>query len=649
MRKLFFILISLFFATAAFGQNKYFIYFEQKEVSSKELSKSPEVLQEVEEGLSKKSIERRKRKLNENYITEADIPVNPVYIEKVKNTGAEIVHTLNWFNSVSAFLTDEQKNAIEKFSFVKKIEHVRSLKAEVSAGEDYAAVTQFGYGSALTQMNLSEVPEVHEAGITGEGVLIGILDTGFKWKTHPALENANVIAERDFVFGDSITENEAGDSPDQHNHGTSVFSLIGGFLDDKYIGSSFNSSFLLAKTEDVASETRVEEDNYAAALEWLEKEGADIVTSSLGYSDFDGDNEDYTYEDMDGNTTLVSKALNIAFDLGIVTVTSAGNEGNDKWFYISSPADAYNVLAVGAVNASNQVTGFSSNGPTSDGRIKPEVTAMGQSVYVASASGGYYTGNGTSFSAPIVAGVTGLLLSAHPHLTNSQVRDIIIKTADESESPNNKRGYGLASAARAIEYPNIRITEYNQLHLIKTFLAEEEISSSSVFVDIIENNGEFETSVQMMNSGENFIADLPLDEGVYNFTISYEDKNGVSVKLPKDGLYTFDTSDYLIKTVTSVQSPSPETYALYNNYPNPFNISTTIRFQAKEVEQASVIIYNMLGQRVRTLFSGNASPGENRFIWNGRNDAGEVAASGPYIYSLRIGGEIYSKKMMLLK
>ncbi len=329
MKKILYTFFIVFFTTAAFAQNKYFIYFNEKEVTAGHLSKSPEALQKAEEGLSPKALERRKKVLDEKYITFEDLPVNENYIEKVKNTGAEIVHTLKWFNAVSAYLTSEQKREIEEFPFVKKIESVRKLKVNLETGNSYNAVTQFGYGSSFTQMDLSDIPQVHKAGITGEGVLIGILDTGFKWKTHPALDSIDVLAERDFVFGDSVTENESEDVPTQHNHGTSVLSLIGGFQKDKFIGSSFNSSFLLAKTEDLRGESRIEEDNYAAALEWLENRGADIVTSSLGYSEFEGDEEDYTYADMDGNTTIVSRAANIAFDLGVVTVTSAGNEGND--------------------------------------------------------------------------------------------------------------------------------------------------------------------------------------------------------------------------------------------------------------------------------------------------------------------------------
>ena len=231
----------------------------------------------------------------------------------------------------------------------------------------------------------------------GNGIIIGILDSGFKWKGHESLINANVISEYDFIFKDSVTENQAGDRSDQHSHGTQVFSVIGGYKDSVLIGAAFNSSFILAKTEDLRSESHLEEDNYAAALIWMESLGVDVTTSSVGYNIFDDSVFSYKYSDMNGKTTIVTKAAELAFQRGIVTLSAAGNEGDDPWFHIIAPADGFNTIGVGAVTSNNQLANFSSRGPTSDGRIKPEIVAQGVGVFFASTSGfnTYSSGNGT--------------------------------------------------------------------------------------------------------------------------------------------------------------------------------------------------------------------------------------------------------------
>jgi len=241
-----------------------------------------------------------------------------------------------------------------------------------------------------------------------------MLDTGFDWKEHESLQNATIIAEYDFVNQDSVTADQEDDQPGQHSHGTLTFSVLGGYKDSSLIGAAFGSDFILAKTEDIKSETHVEEDNYAAALEWMENYGVDITSSSLGYSVFDPSTFSYTYEDMDGKTTIVTKAAEIAFRKGVLTVTSAGNEGGTSWFYIIAPADGFNTLGIGAVDANNNVAGFSSRGPTFDGRIKPDVVTRGVSVYgaVAGTFSNYTRASGTSLSAPL-ATTSGLILPSN--------------------------------------------------------------------------------------------------------------------------------------------------------------------------------------------------------------------------------------------
>ncbi len=496
-----FLFIICFSLSFSFAQQKYYIYFKDKGISKTEtLNKSSYEYQKAAESLSKLSIERRIKTLGEeNFINYDDLPIQQDYLDELIALGIKIENKLTWFNAVTAYLNEAQKKSILQLTFVDKVEPVRTfkLKREEMTFAEYltkAAVSQdqINYGSSFTQLNLSDIPQVHARGINGEGIIIGILDTGFKWKEHESLINAKVISEYDFIFKDSVTANQSGDQYNQHNHGTAVFSVIGGYKDSVLIGAAFNSSFILAKTEDERSETQVEEDNYAAALIWMESLGVDITSSSLGYNTFDDPDKSYTYADMNGKTTIVTKAAELAFQRGVVTLSAAGNEGDDPWFHIIAPSDGFNTIGVGAVTQNNILANFSSRGPSFDGRIKPEIVAQGVGIYSASALGfsSYGSLSGTSLSTPIATGAAALLLSAHPYLKNTQVRNILIETADNSSSPNNERGYGLVSAANAISFPNFQLVN-NTYRLNKIFFSNSGVDVSSVKLNYTTNEKDY--------------------------------------------------------------------------------------------------------------------------------------------------------------
>jgi len=275
-----------------------------------------------------------------------------------------------------------------------------------------------------------------------------MLDTGYNLQ-HEALQHIVPVAQYDFIFHDDTTRNQPNqDVASQHNHGTQTLSVIGGMKDRRLYGTAFGAQYILAKTEDVRSETPIEEDNWVAAIEWADSLGADIASTSLGYFDW------YTYEDMDGNTAVTTRAADKAVARGIVVVVAAGNWRNKDWHYISAPADADSVIAVGAVDINNQITSFSSAGPTYDGRIKPEVVALGSGVYAVhpNDSTAYLRVAGTSFSTPLTAGVTALLLEAHPTWTPMQVREALMMTADRADNPDNLYGWGLVNALAALNY-----------------------------------------------------------------------------------------------------------------------------------------------------------------------------------------------------
>lgn len=661
MKKIFLILIIISVFVPA--QDKYFIYFKDKGIEAGDkIAKTSNEYSEALSFLSEKSIERRIKNLGENnIISYEDLPLNEKYINQIENLGIKIIHKLKWFNSVSAILTEEQKNTISQLPFVASVEKVKKFIKKYEAEEIETVpknqnennITNFDYGFSFTQLQLSDIPVLHAKGIKGEGVLIGVLDSGFKWRTLEAFQHINIVAEKDFIFNDNNTENEPGDHPNQHNHGTTVLSVMGGFKQGSLIGASYGASFLLAKTEDIRSEKNIEEDNYAAALEWMENFGVAITTSSLGYSEFDAGENSYTYADMNGKTTIVTKAAELAFSRGVLTITSAGNEGNSPWRFITAPADGFNTIAVGAVNFNNNLASFSGRGPSSDGRIKPDVTAMGVSVLGASATGtnDYTTYNGTSLSAPIVSGTAALLLSVHKNLTNVQMRNILLLTAGNNLAPNNEIGYGLVSAKKAISFPNLSLIN-NKEFIIKSFIDDNGVKTNNVKFFISSDGHSYEEYLMNVSSDNffTFTSELPpftVGEKI-NFYFSYEDSLGNNKRHPENN-NNFYILNYGKNEIIEKNPYIPNEYTLEQNYPNPFNNRTLIKFTTPEPAEAEIIIFNTIGEKIATVYKGTAKRGQNFAEWNGFNDNGIKTASGVYYYFLKISGKVLARKMIYLK
>lgn len=649
-----FLIVLLAFEISA--QEKYLIFFKDKGESDKTYFKKSLIENELLKSFSPKAIERRKKVLNDNLFLYGDYPIYNPYINAIENLGVKIINKLNWFNAVSCYLDENQKEIIQSFEFVEKIEKVKFFKKkfddEILLEVNLPKITN-DYGNSFTQLNLSEIPAVHSKGITGENVIIGLLDSGFKWKTHEAIENTNVIAEYDFVFQDSVTANDTADHPSQDIHGTMILGIIAGKKDGKLYGVSYNSKYILAKTEDVRSERRIEEDNYAAALEWMERLGVDVTSSSLGYSEFDDPMESYTYQDMNGRTTIVARAVDSAFVRGVVTVTAAGNEFNSPWKYIVSPADAYNVLAVGAVYSNGNIAGFSSRGPTSDGRIKPDVCAMGVSVYTVypGTYGNYTLATGTSAATPIVAGIAGLLISNYSEIDQYQVRDIIRKTASQSNKPDTVYGWGIANAKKAVSYP-VLISTVGSNYLYKTFV--DSFVVDSVTVVLLDEDGINLSSRKMVEENEikfkTDISDLDINK---KYAFYFEvNSGGQRLRIPAD-----DNLYYELKinsreiNIIQLSTTSITSFDLDQNYPNPFISRTYFKFKLPVDDVVNFEIYDILGRRVRTILRNVfLSKGiYQTFYWDGRDDNGRLAANGIYLYRLKSNNFNQTKKMILLR
>lgn len=418
--------------------------------------------------VSEKSLNRRAKVLTEDkIISQRDLPVNQNYISQLQLAGFELKQKSKWFNGVSGWIKSSELSQIASLPFVKQMDIVyrfRSDKFEEDiidespekSNPDFSkpqGTNSFNYGQSITQLNIISVPQVHDLGYTGNGITICMLDAGFdRWTTHQVFSTLNVIATWDFVNGDPDVEN--GNDMGSGSHGTSTLSLIGGFLEGQLIGPAFGADYILAKTENTESETPIEEDNWIAALEWADSIGVDITSTSLGYIGFDPPYPSYTWQDMDGNTTRITNGADYAASLGIFVVNSAGNEGYDVHNTLGAPADGDSVIAVGSVTSSGNRSSFSSVGPTVDGRIKPDVMAMGSSNYVAcNSSNSCFSswGSGTSWSCPMVAGAAALLLEADPSLTPMQLADLLKNTASQSTNPDNLYGWGIINTYSALQ------------------------------------------------------------------------------------------------------------------------------------------------------------------------------------------------------
>ncbi len=482
LRKISLIFILTIFVTAAYAQDKpdtkYWIYFKDKG-SVKQTTKITPGSDAYEKGkvlLTDKAIQRRLKVLSEeNLIDFGDVPLEEKYVSDIEKLNIPLIAKSRWLNGVSAYLSQTQVKKIKALGFVDDVVSVRKLNKQkfenplnLTFDENNfsmpSAKSRLNYGKSFNQMNTVNVVKVHDMNITGKGVFMANIDDGFEWRTHQALNTLDITAEHDFVNDDDNTAKEDNqkysDPFSQGQHGTATLSIMSGKRDGKLYGPAFDAQIILAKSEYISSETPMEEDFWLEACEWVEAQGVDVITSSLNYKKWDAPyNENtYTYKDKNGNRAITTIAADRCAYLGIVVCNSIGNYYQTEEPSLSSPADGDSIITVGATNYEGKIAGFSSNGPTADGRTKPDVVAPGIGIWVAEApsisqnDSTYKFGDGTSYAAPIVAGIAGLILSAHPELTPMQVRDAIRNTANNSANPNNVYGWGMVNAYDAVLY-----------------------------------------------------------------------------------------------------------------------------------------------------------------------------------------------------
>ena len=414
--------------------------------------------------VSERALDRRSRRgVGRSSIDFEDIPPLPRHLETVRLRVARVRHVFRWFNAVSAEADGSQIAELATLPFVRQVDLVlryRRGRSEPTYSTEPAGPLRekpsrltIDYGNSFSQLEQINVPALHNMGLDGEGIVIAILDTGFKNLLHQAFQHLDIQARWDFVNGNRSVAN-GGDRGDG-DHGSRVLSVLGGYSEGELVGPAYAATFLLAKTEDTESETPVEEDNWVAAAEWAEAQGADIISTSLGYLDFDAPFSDYTFQDMDGETAMTTVAAQMAAERGVVVVASAGNSGfHPDRNTLAGPADGKLVLTIGAVDSFGIRVDFSSVGRTADGRIKPDVMAQGALVKTVDPNtpDQYTFSDGTSFSCPLAAGVTALVLQAHPDWTVARVRRAMRLTADGASHPDRLMGWGIIDALQAVTF-----------------------------------------------------------------------------------------------------------------------------------------------------------------------------------------------------
>lgn len=630
MRKIF--LLVLFFSIV-FSQEKqkYWIVFKDKGIYENiSLAKGSAFYENLKLSISKRSYERRLKTVKDEgkVFDYHDLPVYDGYIEQIKSLGVRINVVSKWLNSVSAYLDSEQVNKVKSLPFVLEVKPVaKSAKTFYDDLKIENPLVEYNYGNSELQVRFSGVKELHRMNIIGKDVIVGMMDTGFRL-THEALAEVEVIAEYDFIFNDSTTANEPIDSPSQDFHGTLTLSVLGGKKDGKIYGIAPGAKFVLAKTEDVRSETPVEEDNWVKAIEWMDSLGVDVVSSSVGYLDW------YTYQDMDGNTAKITKAADIAFQKGIVVVNSAGNERNTPWRYIIAPADGRYVIAVGAVDSLGRVASFSSMGPTYDGRIKPDVCALGVSVFGASTSSknGYVYASGTSLSCPIVAGIAALILSTHPELNSFEVRDAIRNTASRSENPDNDYGWGIVNGLSACLYHGPIISNFPEI--------TQSVDGYEISIYAMSRSGIKEVFIMANNQK---VPMKLISENKYSATLN---------TLPSTFLiFVVDNENKTNFLTKYLDTEPPKSFYLSQNFPNPFNTSTVFLLDLPEPSYINISIYNLLGQKVKTLIDGYfPQPVKGfRIMWDGSDDHGINLPSGVYFCKLETPKYRTVRKVVLMR
>lgn len=653
MRKIVLLLsISVALATETQAQfNRYIVTLKNK-------GNSPYTIGNPSVYLSQRALDRRTR-----YgiaIDSADIPVTPSYINQIDNVpNVTILNASKWLNAVTIFTTDAAAiTAINALPFVQAVSGIAARMPDFGrtvrnkfAGEEeilplppVTARTQadfFNYGAnSFNEIHLHQGEFLHNIGLRGQGMQLAMLDNGFSNYTglrafDSINANGQVLGTWDFVFREANVANDG-------SHGMSCLSTIAANIPGQFIGKAPKASFWLFKTEDDASEYPIEEHNWVCAAERADSAGSDIISSSLGYFDFNNASLNYVYANMNGNTTISVKGADMAAKKGLMVFVSAGNEGNGAWHYISTPADGDSVVAVGAVTATGVVGGFSSYGPSADGQVKPDLASVGVSALVQTTGNTVGASNGTSFACPNLAGLGTCLWQGFPEFNNMKIVKAMQQAGSLAGTPNDRIGYGIPNMKTAfknllVEYATSTATVSNCTVTLSwnskdvsamKYEIERKAPGESVFTKVGElnplpgtvlanHNYQFSNTLGGTSAGScAYRIRQIIDTAAASFTEAYIDTAVVSLSSPC-------TAPVTEKTIVTVQ-------------PNPVQSSTaTLVVETPyPVADLGIALYDAAGQLMYQLKSNKAAGRKTIDLPAGR------LASGKYIIRVTNGNQL---------
>ena len=638
--------------------------------------------------VSQRSLDRRAKVLPPGHLVdETDVPLYSNYVNTISQNVTKVRHLLKWFNAMSVEVTREQIYTLSNLNIVQNIEVVETyikrkndMEIMPSAVElinppmDNILLDSLNYGPSLVQDTLIKVNYVHNQGIFGQGVMIAHFDAGYTNLSHEAFTTLpmKIFKKKDFQTGDTV--NLA-----IHSHGQATLSLVGGYKPGQLIGPAFKSTFVLCRTEVDPTETRIEMDHWSAAAQWVDSLGADIITSSLGYLVFD--DTSYTWQDMNGHTLLVTNAAVLAAHKGILVSNSAGNDGsNPTHNTLGGPADADSILTVGATGSNGSRASYSSVGPTTDipARIKPDVMTMGSGNQVADQTGYNNYGSGTSWACPMNAGACALVLSANKNLTPVQIIGIMRKFANNSSSPNNTVGWGLINTKLAVDSarkmdntaPVISHSQQGDTPITGIITLKTKMTDNGIIRTWTNEAPRMYYRKYISGSWSSFTGVVPYyaqnDSFFYQMPGSasgtqieyYFAAQDIAMPTPKMSTLPAGGSGinppgstppptrftFTITGVSNNISELPTEFKLFNNFPNPFNPVTKIKFALPKSSVVKLTVFDILGREISVVLNGNYDAGYYEI-----NFDGSKLASGIYFYKIQTSDFTDVKKMVLSK
>lgn len=576
-------------------------------------------------------------------IDSIDLPITPRYIDSVRLAGSvAILNKSKWLNQISIQTTDAA--AITKITNLPFVESVSSIAArsmsqvntlpkdkfELEKNITSLPTTErttstqnfFNYGTTFNEIKLHNGQFLHNIGLRGQGMLVAVLDAGFfNYTSLSSFDSMNVnnqvLQTWDFVAGNaSVVEDDS--------HGMNCLSTIAGNIPGSFVGNAPKANFVLYRTEDPASEYPIEEHNWVSGLERADSTGVDIASTSLGYTTFDNATFDHTYSQMNGRTTIAAKGAVFANRKGMLLFAAAGNDGNNSWKYISTPADADSLVTVGAVTTSGTVGSFSSYGPSADGRVKPEVAAVGVNAYVQNANNTIGTGNGTSFACPKMAGLGTCLWQGFPEFNNIVVRDALIKSGSQFATPNDRIGYGIPDVKKAFvtllnRYAKITSASITNCRTSINFITKDVNGMKLEFERMLPGQTAYTKIAEMQGTG------LVLSNKSYTYLdtltnaqpgiIKYRIKQIVDTAIASFTATTFDSVNVNLSSacVTTAINPVTSANEKISILPNPANAQFTLRIETDYAVKNLVIRITDIKGSVVAQFNKSKTIGTANF------------------------------------